>query len=227
MPALFITGTDTGVGKSVVTAGLASVARTRKLDIAVYKPIQTGCPTDRPEDPAQIQSWVHPDLPVYNTYCFEAPATPWIADTHGQIHPQQIQNDFARIQTHHDWVLVEGAGGVRVPITARYEMIDLMRDLNLPVLVVTRPELGTINHTLLTVEALRYHRIPVTGVVISGYPDNTQDIAIQTLTQVFQRYLIAPLLGTLSQLTPPYTAERLAPVFTPLFEQLTQKAILR
>ncbi|HEY9687145.1 MAG TPA: dethiobiotin synthase [Coleofasciculaceae cyanobacterium] len=197
--SLFITGTGTNVGKTVVTAGLAAVLHACGESFCVYKPIQTGSPDPaRPEDLVQIQEWVGAKIPTHCTYCLPMPAAPYAADADRIIDPQRLLLDFKRLQQEYKTVLVEGAGGVRVPVAPQFEMIDLMDLFQLPTVVVAGPSLGTINQILLTLEALERRQLEVKGVVISGMPNPPlQDPAVATLRQTLEPFLNVPLLGVL------------------------------
>lgn len=196
--SLFITGTDTGVGKTVVTAGLAALLKSRGESFCVFKPIQTGSPDPaHPEDPDQVKKWVGEDVETFVSYCFPEPVAPYAADPGRTIQPRKILQDFKALQRQHKTVLVEGAGGVRVPVARHFEMLDLARMLQLPVVVVARPNLGTINHTLLTVDALLAQRLEVKGVVISGWKPEDTDPAVQTLLETLDAFLPVPVLGTI------------------------------
>lgn len=200
---LFITGTDTGVGKTVVAAALAKSAADSGRSVCIYKPVQTGASDcDRPDDPVQVQRWLDGlPLATHCSYCFSTPAAPWIADAEALIDPSRLVLDFKRLsRQYQDGVLlVEGAGGVRVPVTAEMDMIDLMTLYHVPVLVVARPDLGTINHTLLTVDALLHRDVTLAGVVVSGMPRSSDDVAVQTLERVFSHRLGGHFLGSLPQ----------------------------
>ena len=177
LPGLFITGTDTGVGKTVVTGALAAGLRGRGLDVGVMKPLQTGARV-LPEGgliapDARFLTAVSgvqdpPDLicPVM----LLAPVAPSVAARlEGfEIPVPLILHAFAELRKRHRYVLVEGAGGIGVPIRDDYLMSDLARDMGLPVVVVARPTLGTINHTLLTVRFARSAGLVVLGVIIAN-----------------------------------------------------------
>jgi dethiobiotin synthetase len=200
--SIFITGTGTGVGKTVVTAGLADAVRRQGYSVCVYKPIQTGSAEGQPEDPTCIQEWLGSGVKTACTYCFPMPAAPYVADSEGRIQVSRILEELEQLQKAYDVVLVEGAGGVRVPITQHLEMLDLIRLTRLPVLVVASPFLGTINHTLLTVDALRHAGLTVCGVVVSGVPthlDVVDDPSIQSLAKVLSEFLPVPLLRLLPE----------------------------
>ncbi len=196
--SLFITGTGTNVGKTVVTAGLASCLHHAGKTVCVYKPVQTGSPNpESPEDPTSIKQWAGTDIPSFCSYVFPEPVAPYAADHERLINPKQFLADFQRLQSQYQHVLVEGAGGVRVPVAPGFEMIDLIRMLQLPTLIVTAPQLGTINHTLLTVESLQHRQINVKGVILSGMPKPSPDPAIQSLISTLEPFLSVPLLATL------------------------------
>lgn len=197
--SLFITGTGTGVGKTILTAGLAALLKSRGESFCVYKPIQTGSPDPaHPEDPEQVKAWVGADVETACSYCFPDPVAPYAADPERTIQPRKILHDFKDLQKQHRVVLVEGAGGIRVPVARHFEMVDLIRMLQIPVVVAASAGLGTMNHTLLTVEALLAQRLDVKGVVISGYmPDNVEDPSMQSLLSTLEPFLPVPILGTL------------------------------
>lgn len=215
--SFFITGTDTGVGKTLVTAGLAAVLVAQGKRVCVVKPVQTGSLLKHSAQTlrAALESNVLADdlvevlkltgqpenLDTFCSYCFKIPAAPLVADTEGVIDPRRLVEDVRKLQQQYDVVLVEGAGGIRVPITHHYDMADLIKELGLPTIVVTRPDLGTINHTLLTVDVLKARQIPVHGVVVSRYPQHTRDEAVLKLEGVLKRWLNVPLLGIIPDMT--------------------------
>ena len=200
--SLFITGTGTGVGKTVLTAGLAALLQQRGEPFCVYKPIQTGSPDSaHPEDPDTVSQLVGGAVETACSYCFPDPVAPYAADPGRTIQPRKILQDFQAVKAKHKTVLVEGAGGVRVPIAPHFEMRDLIRMLQLPVVVVAAPGLGTMNHTLLTVDALLAERLEVKGVVFSNYqPNQPEDPSVKTLLETLEAFLPVPILGTLPSL---------------------------
>jgi dethiobiotin synthase len=156
----FVTGTDTEVGKTLVSAWLLT-----QLDGSYWKPIQAG--TVPTTDSATVQSLA--DLPVSRVlpeaYLLPEPMAP-----HESARRANIAMDMEKLKLppHDGLVVVEGAGGLMVPIVDGAYMIDLAEALDLPIILVARSTLGTINHTLLSVEAIRRRGLPLAGVVISG-----------------------------------------------------------
>lgn len=212
MTSFFITGTNTGVGKTLVTAGLAAFLRRRGKSVCIYKPIQTGCKVvnaktgelDPPGDLAECQELLgEADLPVFCSYVFEPATAPYSADPGRTIQPEKLLADYRKLKNQYDHILVEGAGGIRVPVSPGFEMLDLAKMLDLPVLVVSSPQLGTINHTLLTVSAIQSAGLTVPGIVISGgcppgeaLADHC-DPALATLKETLNAFLLVPILAIL------------------------------
>jgi len=174
MPSrFFITGTDTGVGKTVVSALLCAA-----LGAIYWKPIQTG--TREGTDRATVTRIAR--LPKSRTvpeaYRFAPPVSPHLAARLAGVRINLRKIKMPQIAPAENLV-VEGAGGALVPINSTQLMTDLMAQLNLPVLVVARTSLGTINHTLLSIAALRAARIDVRGVVMVGKANRENRAAIE------------------------------------------------
>jgi len=199
----FITGTDTGVGKTVVTGALAAVLRSRGADVGVMKPVATGCVRRREglvsldaEFLAKTADAPEP-LEEISPIRLAEPLAPTVAAARAgrdlDLHP--MWTAWERLRRAHDFLLVEGIGGALCPVTPRQSVADLARRFNLPVLVVARPGLGTINHTAMTVEVLRKRRLAVAGIVINRYNRDTEDVAELTNPDEIQRVTGAPVLG--------------------------------
>ena len=171
MRGLFITGTDTGVGKTFVACALARGLRAVGVDVGVMKPIETGVLPTGPEDARALQSaaGVEDLLELICPVRFALPASPEAAarDEKRSVSREPIREAFESLASRHPFMLVEGAGGLLVPIDARTDMADLARELDLPLLLVARAGLGTVNHTRLSLEAAETRGLDVFGVVIS------------------------------------------------------------
>ena len=172
MAGLFIAGTDTGVGKTVVTAGIAAYLRNKGLDCGVMKPVESGClsgAAGSDSDYLKRISGCSDDVDLINTYAFQAPLAPGVAakEEGVEIQFEAIAEGYRRLELLHPWVLVEGAGGLLVPLSEQQSLVDLIAFLGLPVLLVARLGLGTLNHTLLSLHYLASRNIPVVGVVLN------------------------------------------------------------
>lgn len=169
----FITGTDTGVGKTVVTAAVARCLSQRGINIGVMKPIETGCRSDdAPDSDAsrlRTAAGVSDALQTIRPYRFAEPLAPLAAARHAciSIEIARIAAAFNDLSFDRTVILVEGVGGVRVPITADMDVRDLIVALDLPALVVGRVGIGGINHALLTSESLRQGGITIRGLVLN------------------------------------------------------------
>jgi len=201
---IFVTGTDTGVGKTVVTGGLAGALRKNGVKAAAFKPVQTGGIESEEglisEDALFYQAVT--GLPYssreLNPCCFKPPLSPNVAARiSGQvIDPVAIEAAYIRLAAENDFVLVEGAGGLCVPLVDyHFTMADLARLLNTPLLVVARPGLGTINHTVLTVKYAQQAGLVVKGIIINGYRKDQATLAERTNPEVIEGMTGVPILG--------------------------------
>lgn len=162
MTGFFVTGTDTGVGKTVLSALLVA-----SLDANYWKPVQTGAVegTDR----ECVRQWASPpeECLLPERYCFDPPVSPHLAAREAGVRIPLEAFELPAGPPNRPWI-VEGAGGVMVPINECDFMLDLMWHLKLPVVVASRTVLGTINHTLLTLAALQNSGVATLGVVLIG-----------------------------------------------------------
>ena len=162
MQSLFITATGTNVGKTHTTLKLIEALASKGLKVGVYKPIETGVTHTAPDatillEACQKVNEKFKDLKPLDitTYTFALPAAPFCADTAQTIHIEKIIEKYHELSKMCDILLVEGAGGLLVPITKDYTMIDLIKTLNIKTLLVTPSRLGCINDTMLSIEALK------------------------------------------------------------------------
>jgi dethiobiotin synthetase len=205
-PAIFITGTDTGVGKTLVSAALARHFASQGLNVGVMKPIETGIDNPAELGPdASLLRWAAKSSDaddLISPYRFQLPAAPCQAATSAkeQIDTDKIVNAYQSVRQGKDIVLIEGAGGLMVPIRGGYIMADLARQLELPLLVITHPRLGTLNHTLLTTFAARAMDMQIGGYIINQMPENP-DKTEQGVPHLLSSLASADLLGVLPEVT--------------------------
>ena len=179
---VFITGTDTCVGKTIFTSLLALLYQEEGKKVAISKPIVTGLPNDID----LLRELTGNKVQVFNTYSFSLPGAPSVAAKHENriIDTGKIISDIRKLEKEYDHVIVEGIGGIAVPVVetchGKFLLIaDLIKDLNYPVIIVSRPTLGTINHTILTIEFAKQKGLNILGFVISGYDENTNDPVVK------------------------------------------------
>ncbi len=201
MKAFFVTGTDTGVGKTFVTSAIAAYCSLdAHLDVGVMKPFETGLPEGGRScgDALLLKeaSGSRDALPVIRPFAFSAPLAPETASAmeHVEIDVAAVTAAFGRLAESHDLLFVEGAGGILVPIRKGFFFIDLVKEWKIPVVVVSRLGLGTINHTLLTCRYLTREGVAVAGVVLND-TDGLTDPAKGHNAEMLSRYLDVPLLG--------------------------------
>jgi dethiobiotin synthetase len=221
---IFVTGTDTGVGKTTVACALVAAARARGLRVLAIKPIETGCalaPDGRSLQPADAlaleRASRHPNAsidrrmadrpleptPLSTVYRFAAPLAPSVAAelAGAAVALAPILRAVDRLRSlAPDLLLVEGAGGLLVPLSETADMADLAAALDVPLLVVARDSLGTINHTLLTLEAAAARGLPVAGVVLCAVAPGTSDRDAARNAEEIARRGRVPILGRLGHL---------------------------
>lgn len=218
--SIFVTGTDTGVGKTVVACAMAAALRRQRpaWRLGVCKPMSSGCRREREglvhEDAEALAHFAdcREPLDVINPIRFVRPLAPAVAaEQLGRpIDWLALARSLARLDEQSDALIVEGAGGLLVPIDPDHPqrtMLDLIAQLGCPALVVTRPGLGTLNHTAMTVRLLRQARCPVAGLVINGYDAESDDPAVASNRRWLSRMTGVRVLATL----PRAPAERVAP----------------
>jgi dethiobiotin synthetase len=198
---VFITGTDTGVGKTVVAAALARLMRIRGLRVGVMKPVTSGCREDGGRLVSDDALLLCQAAGVscgddVAPYCLKEPLAPAeAAKLDGvRIDFSRIRESFDRLSASCDYMIVEGAGGVMVPLSGGMLVADLALQLGLPLVVVARPGLGTINHTVLTCFAARQMGLAVAGVIINNYP-HSPGLAERSAPHHIGSLCGAPVLG--------------------------------
>lgn len=177
MRGLFVTGTDTGVGKSVVAAAVCAGLAAAGRRVAAFKPVVTGLddpPGDWPFDHELLAGVTGQDPADVSPWRFGPPASPHLAaELDGTtLEPPELLAAARRAGAWADALVCEGVGGLMVPLTPGYLVRDLAVDMRMPLLVAARPGLGTINHTLLTLEAARAAGLQPLAVVMTPWPDS-------------------------------------------------------
>ena len=189
MSGVFVTGTDTGCGKTEVSLGLMAAMQGRGISVAAMKPVASGCEASpnglRNDDAMRLQAQANRSAPyeVVNPYAFEPPIAPHIAarQAGGKIRVEHIRASYRQIAAAADFVVVEGVGGWAVPLSDETDVADLALALELPVLLVVGLRLGCINHGLLTAESILAH-----GARFVGWIGNQIDPDMPASTQTIE-----------------------------------------
>ncbi len=205
----FITGTDTGVGKTLVTAKIGKTIQKENVSLGIMKPIETGVssslvPTTL-SDVGLLKTVLEiPDsLEDISPYRYQTPVAPLLAGKleNRPIDPQTIIGAYQKLSDKYNVILAEGAGGLLVPIAENYLMADLAKDLNLPLIIVSRFHLGTINQTALTIEAARFRGLNIEGIVFNclekNQPTDLEKHSPKILEEIYKIPVLAicPFMG--------------------------------
>lgn len=214
MKGFFVTGTDTGVGKTVIACGLAAAFIENGMDVGVFKPLLSGISRSHPQSDTSLllqmsqSSLSHKEITPFE---FAQPLAPSVAGRlEGKtVGLEEVVNHWEGIKGKHEYFIVEGAGGIAVPLGDRFLVSHLIKALQLPIVIVARPNLGTINHTFLTVQYAKSMGIEVAGIVINGLSDQP-DLAEKTNPNVIADVCNVPILG-----------------ITPKLNEITKEGILK
>jgi len=181
--SIFITGTDTDVGKTYVATGLAVTLRKMKIDVGVMKPFaagtaqKTGFKSEDVEILANAAQVNDPEM-LLNPQFFPIVASPYTALKNLKIKPniKLILNRFKKLSKLHSMLLVEGMGGIMTPILQDYFVTNLIKDMKLSTIIVTRTKIGTVNHTVMTCKMCEKYKIPVKGIIINNFDTNGYNV---------------------------------------------------
>ncbi len=203
MKGFFITGTDTGVGKTIIAGAMIRALCFLGLKTGGMKPIESGCIREgdvlMPSDGMFLKQTAQMQEPVTQVTpcCFENPLAPLTASEleKKSISVAVIKKAYYNLFKHYNALIVEGVGGLMVPIRDNYFVVDLAKEFDLPMIVVARPGLGTINHTLLTVNYAISEGLRVAGVIINYSHPPENSLAEDTNPQILKQICPVPLLG--------------------------------
>ena len=200
--SFFITGTDTDVGKTYITAGLAVSFRKMGIDVGVMKPFAAGNAQKKGFKSEDVEilsraAQVNDPEELINPQFFPIPASPYTAWKNLKTKPKisTILSSFKKLSKLHDVLLVEGMGGVMTPILKNYHVTHLIKDMNIPIIIVTRSRIGTVNHTMMTVKMCNEFKIPIKGIIINNF--DSDGYKIKELTRDLKNLLGVSVLGSI------------------------------
>ncbi len=212
MNGLFVTGTDTDIGKTALSALLLAELRRRNINAAPMKPAQTGCEGGVPDLDYSLSmasmKVSKEDYANMSPYQFEPACSPHLAAEMAgtEIDIAEMVIAARTLASDYQFVLAEGAGGIAVPLNRRETMLDLMQALKFPILLAARPGLGTINHTLLSLRALRSDGLDIAGIVFVASTDQEFSFIEEDNGTTIEQFGKVPVLGTI-----PYCAQLAEP----------------
>lgn len=190
---IFVTGTDTEVGKTIISCGIARLLKSKGVKVGVMKPIATGSRQDAQQ--LAKAAGIEESIDVINPQFFKAPLAPTVSASleRKEVDMDAIYRAYWFLQKRYDFLVVEGIGGVKVPLGESTYVSDLIQALRLPALVVGRAGLGTLNHTILTLSALEADKVPVMGVILNG--SRGKSLAEKSNPEELQDHITVPVLG--------------------------------
>lgn len=218
LKSYFITGTDTDVGKTYVTAGIAAAMKKMGIDVGIMKPFAAGTVQNRGYKSQDVQllskaAQVNDAEELVNPYFFPIPASPFTAmqNLGLEIDIKIVLNRFKKLSTMHDVLLVEGIGGIMTPILKNYFVTNLIKEMDLETIIVTSSRIGTVNHIIMTIKMCQNYGIKVRGIIInnlnsSGYPTHELKRDIEELTET-------PVIGSIPYIKD-FNLEKISQIIT-------------
>ncbi len=199
----FITGTDTGVGKTVVAGGLAAMLKSKGVDVGVMKPVATGGKEIDgrvvSDDALFLMDIIDcPDpYDLVNPICLVPALAPTVAArlSNKVINMETVWNSFEVLRARHEFMIIEGIGGLLVPLSDNFYVADMAKRMNLPLIIVSKPGLGAINHTLLTVTCARNKGLKIEGIIINNPNETCEAMAEKTNPFEIENCSGIPILG--------------------------------
>lgn len=203
MKGFFITGTDTGVGKTIIAGALIKVLSHLGVKAGAMKPVETGCVRQGeillPSDGMFLKQMAQMQEPItqVSPCCFESPLAPLAASEleKKSISIMAIKKAFYGLYSNYDAVIVEGIGGLMVPIETNYFVVDLAKEIGLPLIVVAKPGLGSVNHIMLTVNYALKEGLQVAGIIINYSLPAENSLAEETNPPLLKQICPSPLIG--------------------------------
>lgn len=205
---VFITGSDINVGKTFITAGLAATMQSLGYSTCVYKPIQTGAHEKNgfAQSPDLVfVKTIDPYIKTYSTYLLKEQATPVIsAEMENTIIDRNlIKRDYNTISKEHECTIIEGSGGIMTPLAPNVVTSDLIKTLDVPVIIVINPVSSIVNQTLLTINHAQSKGIKIRGVIINNFGQNSDNTDLKTAPRLIEEYSDAKILGVIRHFEEP------------------------
>ena len=205
MKSLFVTGTDTGIGKTCISAGIALALKKSGVNVGVMKPFmcsmkqKTGSAVDDVTTLTNAANVIDP-RELVNPFFSPIPASPYTAAKNSgtKININHVLDSYEKLSKVHDVILVEGIGGIMTPILKKFSIIDLIKELHTNTLIVTSSKIGTVNHTVMTCKLCKDLEIPVKGLIINNF--DTEGYPILELERDLNDLTDLPILCSLPHL---------------------------
>lgn len=206
MQSYFVTGTDTNVGKTVISAGLVRALVNKGIDVGVMKPFATGKPQSKgflSEDAEILAKAAKTSDPetLLNPQFFSIPASPFTAsiNLNQQVDLSKVMSGYEALEKKHETMIVEGIGGVMTPILEDYFVANLIKDMDLSTIIITRTKIGTLNHTLLTTKICDHYGISIKGIIINNF--DSEGYPVLELKRDLEKLCGSKVLGIIPRLS--------------------------
>jgi dethiobiotin synthetase len=200
--SLFITGTDTDVGKTYVGAGLAVTLRKMNVDVGIMKPFAAGKAQKKGYKSEDVEilsnaAQVYDAETLVNPQFFAMAASPYTASKSLKVKVKKpsVISSFKKLSKLHKMLLVEGMGGIMTPILKNYYVTDLIKEMRIPAVIVTRTKVGTVNHTIMTVKMCQKYKIPIKGIIINNFDSDGYNVKL--LKKDLKNLTGVPILGVI------------------------------
>jgi len=211
--SIFITGTDTDIGKTFVSVGLCLAKENRGLKVGYFKPFQSGVKNGIAPDIEELKKYSN-SIKARYSYLFEGDVSPHLASVLGDIEVDinKVKKDLKEFKKNNDFVVIEGAGGLYCPAIKGKLFSDVIKELNQEIIIVTTPNLGRINHALMTIECAKQKGIKIKGLIINSIPENPT-LSQKNFIKELKMFTDVEILGVIPQIKNP-TKEKLVELFS-------------
>jgi len=211
--SIFITCTDTDIGKTFVSVGLCLAKENRGLKVGYFKPFQSGVKNGIAPDIEELKKYSN-SIKARYSYLFEGDVSPHLASVLGDIEVDinKVKKDLKEFKKNNDFVVIEGAGGLYCPAIKGKLFSDVIKELNQEIIIVTTPNLGRINHALMTIDCAKQKGIKIKGLIINSIPENPT-LSQKNFIKELKMFTDVEILGVIPQIKNP-TKEKLVELFS-------------
>lgn len=218
--SIFITGTDTDIGKTFVSVGLCLALKNKGLNVGYFKPFQSGVKDGIAPDIEELKKYNNSIKTKYS-YLFEGEVSPHLASIieNVEVDINKVKKDLDEFKKENDFVVIEGAGGLYCPAVKGKLFADIIAELNQEIIIVTTPNLGRINHTLMTIDCARQKGIKIKGIIINSMPE-IKTLSQENFIKELKMFSDIEILGVIPQIKNP-TKENIIQEFKPILKNLS------
>ena len=219
--SIFITGTDTDIGKTFVSVGLCLALENKGLKVGYFKPFQSDVKNGIAPDIEELKKYSSSISPLYS-YLFEGDVSPHLASVLADIEVSidKVKNDLDNFKNKNDFVVIEGAGGLYCPAVKGKLFSDIIKELNEEIIIVTTPNLGRINHTLMTIDCAKNQGLKIKGLIINSMPEE-KTLSQENFIKELKMFSNIEILGVIPKLRNP-SKEDIINAFNPIIEKYFQ-----